>query len=459
MRRLLWKEWRERWPWALAVVLATVGTSVFAHGQRCCGQAQPAFTPWLLLPAVVSLLFGMGAYASESVVARAHFVFARPLPWSRLLGAKLLFAGIILLGSPLLAGFVLRLTLPAAYAPFMTPAHLLAGVGDVALVLGAAYLLGLPCGLLLPGLAGGMLALVSLLTVVIAVMLVVPPGVHENEKLTRLFLLPSLGMGAILGGLFGGLPLARFGLTLDAGERIRRFLPAFLGTLVATGVLGVGVALPLWTRTAEPRLEWGGFAPGGRYLFAYVNSMPLPQWMTNGRLPWDDINNNAVILRVSDGKVLKRFRENTFGYWVTGDRFIASQVKGNLVLDLGAGSERTVRAHGSVFRRVSSDGNYAFTTREEWRTLDNRVPPTGTAPQRCTFYLEVYNLDTGREHEQQFMQFTVPAGMKHPALSHMWWQDAQTIGYCDFHEVPGTFGYSYSHLGSTHFIRLQGGLP
>jgi hypothetical protein len=150
MRRLLWKEFRERWGWGLLWVLMILGASHFGQLIPFWGEGDTSnvliwrlnglwrvfwnFVFWLM-PVVV----GYTVWLQEAKHAKAAYPSAPPVAWHYLFLAKLLFGGVIMVGALLLAALVFRLTCHEVYRPFATPMHLLTGAWPFAWKMGLIY--------------------------------------------------------------------------------------------------------------------------------------------------------------------------------------------------------------------------------------------------------------------------------------------------------------------------------
>jgi len=231
MRRLLWKEWRERAVWVLPWAAATIITAVLGVGLRPCGPGT-MLSPWMALPPALALLAGLGAFSSEQVGSRASFLYSRALSWKQVLSAKVLFGLLAALGIGLLAALACRLLLPATYHPFMTPANLSLGVLETAGLALSAYLIGLCCSIVLPGPAGGLLVLLLWLGAGIMSMQLAVYLQHDADQLRLLF----VPVAMLLAPVPTAVIIARFGLTLHATARFLRFA-LVLPVLITTGFL------------------------------------------------------------------------------------------------------------------------------------------------------------------------------------------------------------------------------
>jgi len=281
MRRLFWKEWRERRWWALIWTLAILGIALFGGGQTFYGDHLLLTSPLQLLPLAIGLLTGAGAYAGE--LARSQSVFSRPINRRALLTTKLLMAAVICLGASLLAAVITWCIMPAPYRHLATPANLLSGALGVAAKNWLIYLLGLTGSVVIPGLAGGVLTLIAALLPLVAVTalaeLYLPSGFYsfssEDVSLHQYAVAAGLTFGTWLGITAAGLSITRFAVVLGNDERIKRFTLVFLPLFLLCGLTGVllpeGVARRLLLHR-EVGLTY--ISPTGQY--AMVNEVWRP---------------------------------------------------------------------------------------------------------------------------------------------------------------------------------------
>jgi ABC-type transport system involved in multi-copper enzyme maturation permease subunit len=224
MRRLLWKELRERWIWLVPLSATTAG--IVAIGDPYFFRA--GFdTQWSFLSVLTALIFGTTAYSSELAAGVADFSRSRPTSWWKLLLAKIIIAAAILLVTAVLAAIVFRLACPAQYVQFAGFAELARGVGRALLVMGIPCLLGFVCSTVLPG---GFALLVYFIVVVSCLLEVLVYNVfdlHIKSVFSFFFRFAGAAVATVL--------IARFGLTLAGTQRLTRFL-AIVGVSALIGV-------------------------------------------------------------------------------------------------------------------------------------------------------------------------------------------------------------------------------
>lgn len=303
MKRLLWKEFRERCWWALGWTAAIVGASCFGQAQAFCGDQAPVLSVWLVLPLLMAALVGAGAFAGETTRDRATFVYSRPIPWWAMLVAKFIFGAVIMVGAPLLAALLFRCFAPEPYRLLATPAHLLVGVWGLAWKLAVLYLFGLACSVVIPGIAGGVLTVV--VVIVFALPIAVLIGLFSFAKFWQIQQAVGLCLAAWIGTVCAGLLLTRYGLTLSTDERVKRFAQVFVPVLLGGWLLSV--ALPqAWGQELLLRWEpsFTSVSPTGAYalLVSYQRFNPLGLFLSqNGD---DFFASRSELVRMADGALV-----------------------------------------------------------------------------------------------------------------------------------------------------------
>ena len=232
MTRLLWKEFRERRGWFLCWVLCNVLIALCAHGQSFCGEGSHLNSGWQVLSLLMAFFVSAGGYTSELEAQRVNFFFSRPLRWHTILLAKLLSSAVLLLGAPLLAAGIFCLMNPE-YAPLMTLPHVLAGVLRFAVPMSLPFLFGLACSAVLPGLAGGFLTAIAIFCFLIVCITVKysPYELSINNDFS-VFL-----YSAMLATIFAAVPLLPSRLMLATPDRLKLFIPIFIGVFTLLVIL------------------------------------------------------------------------------------------------------------------------------------------------------------------------------------------------------------------------------
>ena len=215
-KRLIWKEWREKRWWGL-VFFAFVAAelALFQDGLSYGGHVQ-TISPWVFLLALPGLLLGLTTFSRETGYECQDFIFSRPIGWKRVLGAKLLIDCGLVLAGILAGGFLYRLLLPSAYAPFFSIWQLLSGVGLAFAVTMMGYLPGFGASVVLPGMLGGG---VVLLLVGCAALVEFMVGVEYFDESDWKGLVGAWVLAVIITTVM----MAKRGLGLSAKERARKY--------------------------------------------------------------------------------------------------------------------------------------------------------------------------------------------------------------------------------------------
>ena len=421
MRRLLWKEWRERGIWFLLWTLAVVGLSAFGMGQRFTGALADQ-SMWVFLLSGLDLLSGLLGYSSELVGERAVFLYSRAMLWKPLLVAKVLPGLLVTLISTVLGAVTCRLAAPAVYLPFVTPAHLLQGASETAGIAGASYLIGLGCSIVLPGIAGSIIALLCWFGLSMGV-----TQVQEllNKDNTPIWLI----VGMLSAPVVAMVVIARFGLTLSRTQRVVRFGLVLVSVMVAGLLLNqvpsarLALAGCFPPEVTEPTST--SLSPHAR--FAAVMRFHINQW----QVEWVDIATGKRIMLPSTAQNVLNVR-----WTATDDMLIIYNTPGITNTPDGKqadtslaywehGVMRTVRLPNDV--TIPYNRPAGFPSSDGQRLLFAEFPhllvlnPTTGAMQT------IANIPRKRKHftrtdEKKWWRHHTP---------HCWWQGNRTVGYTD----------------------------
>jgi|GEM_PF-2111886 len=306
MRRLLWKEWQERRLWIALWVATGAALTALGKGQGVCNIAWMDSNWGMLIP-LAALLAGLGGFGSELHRGRAAFLYSRAVTWKQILGAKLLLGLAAIIVSVIASAAAGRLLLPAEYHQLITPHSLLSGALVMAGFTAGAYLLGLAFSTVLPGVAGGLLVAVGWMAFISLLPL---SGIKEPVFSIILTLLAPLAAGLLI---------ARFGVTLHAMARLRRF------ALVALAGLAAGVLLDFTPYAAElyKKLNAPGNTPAEER-FYNVNFSPDARYASAERL----FGNTTIpcLVRLSDGWF--SFTDEDFSgesYWLANNLLLTNK--------------------------------------------------------------------------------------------------------------------------------------
>lgn len=226
MKRLLWKELREKWIWFLALAASVIGPILYGDRYFFLGDAHSL---WIILPSLVALGLGASAYSSELAGGTADFVRSRPVSWKKTLAAKIIVGAVYLLAAAILAAGVYRLTCPEQYIPFADPVSLVIGAGIAALFMGLGYLSGFVCSAVLPGMFGGLLVMFLVLISYALEFMVYSLLKIEFPRSQWSFYFRFIGAAVAT------VLIARFGTTLPVTRRIMKF-SAIVGIFVLIGI-------------------------------------------------------------------------------------------------------------------------------------------------------------------------------------------------------------------------------
>jgi len=297
MRRLLWKEFRERRLWGATWVASVVGVGALAHAGYIGGMGQ--LSPWIKLPYFVSLAAGASAYVSELTGNRSAFAFSRPVSWKMMMLAKLLYGILIAVVAAALGAIAFRIFCPQEYLAFATFPQLVGGAGRLAWMMGSVYLAGLLCSTCLPGEAGGLLT-------VIASMLVVGGAESASHAVFKGLNERILGLwlrnGQLVGTAVAAIVTARFGLTLSTRARAGRYAAVFLVVFAGMGALGLTVPNNWITARLRSECEWSSVSPSGRYAFVRVGKCANEFFGLAIQSGYFD--SHDYLVRLSDGKTV-----------------------------------------------------------------------------------------------------------------------------------------------------------
>jgi len=446
MKRLVWKEFRERRWWALIWALVILGVSLFGKGQAFYGEQGMAFSPFLPLPFVIGLLIGAGSYAGE--LAQSQSVFSRPITPRAVLAAKLLFAVIICFGAPLLAAVIAWCIASDGTRFLMNPGTMLSGALGVGWLYSLCYLFGLTCSVVIPGYAGGILTLATVCLPLVAVLAMAewlgaayyyhgtndPAGIRAALHSYAYF--AGWLFGCWLGVTCAGLAISRFALVLGKEERVKRFTVVFLPVFLACGI--VGTLLPTGA-VARLLMHWevvsAIVSPTGKYALVAEERQPYTFGYTMPPGQYSEaFGITKYMVRMSDRARLPVLRAK-FNYWewiwVSDDIAYAHDwEKDRLMLVYpGRGSSKLLKMQHNIRPyAVSPDGRLLLMYGQH-----NKLEPEGyrfingqqyrNAVSVNYYDLRVVDLDSGRIIGEKEIKTMENRGISFE------WQDNDTIVY------------------------------
>lgn len=302
MKRLIWKELREKRLLMLALLASTGGLILFGDNYTLL-NATPS--GWVVLSVFAALCLGASAHLSE-LGGTADFARSRPISWKRMLAAKLIAgAGSVLLAA-ILALVVFRIMLPARYLAFFNPVDLWPGLKWMLSALGMSYLFGFLCSLIVPSVFGGLATCV----------LVFLSYIVENTWYQSTHLIPISGWSFTLRMLalaLGVLLISRFGITLPVRYRVVRFAALLLA------FTAVGIPMNFTVRdlfTPRPNVAAWSLSPSGAYASLLRNEPPV-----GGKQG----HPSAYLVRIANGK---RFRLPNPEFGVSGPGMMGQSAAG-----------------------------------------------------------------------------------------------------------------------------------
>lgn len=416
MRRLLWKELRERSGWLALWIVVSVVVTATAGRHILTGMSGSSL--WALAPPLFGLLAGLGAYGSELQGERAAFVYSRGVSWKLLLLAKLLpgLAAMLLATGISLAAA--GLAAPSIYHPFFTLHDMLQGAGIFALINGVAFLAGFAFSIVLPGLTGAIVAFLGY-----AGLVAVFANVSDTTRPLIVILATCIAPAA------AAILTARFGLTLGLRDRLRRFV------LIVVSILLISLL---------------DFAPpiqrlAGR-IFA-ATPYTVTQVSPDGRLAYINANSSAkrqYVIHLASGKQFPVpdifYRSDTTGdphrgnsrgpYWINESCLLYTL----FAHDGHDGSDNFFWWDGRTMRltRLVLQDDRARQIEEYYPSPDGRH-----LLLRRRESLTIFTLRTGARQEIALTRAETPR--KHSGsrqregfvLRECWWQANDLIGYVD----------------------------
>lgn len=264
MRRLLWKELRERRLWFLALLAAVVTPMVFGQSFTFCGGMLGALA---ISPVIVALLLGAGAHSSEISSGAIQFVRSRPVSWKKALLAKVIVALGIIIAATLVSAVAFCVLRPPAYSDFVTIDRLWAGFWLAVMLQSIAFAVGLVCSVVIPGAIGGVLTgTVIVLAICLQMMIYGTLSFAPN--------FPWSIYAWMSGTLTACILTMRFGLTLPSAQRLKRY-----GVVVLI-FAAAGIALDIVLPTVRFDTRFGGYylisiSPDGRYSIGKINGFGI----------------------------------------------------------------------------------------------------------------------------------------------------------------------------------------
>ena len=353
MRRLLIKELKSAW-WIIGLAYAMVAFVVLMGdplGFRGYGDGE--LFVCLMLP---FLALGLRAYSLELSSGTVDFLYSHPIKWWQIFLAKLIVGLLAVVSTVLLGLLMYVLSAPHYYMPFLHE-QVLAGLGEIMLVLGVSFAAGFAASALMPGIAMSFASLVG----IVMVMAIVDSGLWQLGRLLDVRWLrqsaeniPYCGMLIALAVI----PIARALPKYGTQQRLRivsYFLAASViiaMVLAAFGIPGKTASKPS-TESLSPNGQWAlygkdQYTPNSRYGLANMRTgrvcLVIPT-TENTSVIWSPDSSKVAVIT---GKALFIARtgknpdlwkpslsERRYGQWSPDSRLLfVPRKKGYFMLDI-----------------------------------------------------------------------------------------------------------------------------
>lgn len=280
MLSLIWKEFRERLPWAVALCMISA-YSACTRGYTFYGSPDAKTLSWSIGPILIAFLMGASAYSSELTDRRSLFIITRPINWLELLISKLICNAGALLAASVIAAIAYRVTCPAAYISVATTARLVSGIGYAFTITGAIFLIGFGCSSVVSGAAE---AAVFAAAQGAALLYIFSFGLTRYnvwwwQVMLALWPLPMVAAGVIV---------ARSSLALPTPVRLRKYgIAGAVGLVILGGLVFLTpdalISKIVRTRTSDENITWS-ISPDGNYALG----------RDARRIYWLDIRNDRL---------------------------------------------------------------------------------------------------------------------------------------------------------------------
>lgn len=420
MRRLLWKELREKWLWLLLLVASTSGLILCHDAYFFLGKS---WSGWGLLSVLAALGLGTSAYSTELAGGAADFIRSRPVSWKKMLLAKVILGFAFLIFTALLATLVFRVTCPPQYLRFADLSHLLTGFGIAMAFLGCAYIAGFVCSVVLPGPLGGMLLVAAIPTSYFLWQYCLQQAHAQPRAYWSGYLI-------VIGALVASVLISRFGLTLPTARKVTRYL-----SVIAVFVL---IGLPLdYCVKSDPLFSgtytYWNISEDGKYAALEQQHHGL-----NNR----DYVRHSYFVRLSDGtKAPTVWPDDSLApsYWHRGTLAVVYGKDGVQ----GAESDR-VENHNTLWMgRMDASGrlHHIMYPLNRYGEFNFAIVPSPSG--RLIMVAAAMDKDWNQRLTFAVMDSMRPiGGVVEGAVRDYWWQSETEVGYTD-------------RKGKRHFLRVE----
>ena len=414
MIRLLWKELREKRIWALILAISAIGPIIFGQSYTYLGEFAN-ISGWSWFSILAAALLGTNTYSSEIAKGAVDFLYSRPISWKKILFSKVIAGLVIIIITSLLTAITYKLFVPEQYAKFATMPRLGVGIGQAFLILGYAYMVGIVCSVVLPGILGGVLTffgLIALFSIEMAVL--------ESYPLDYVYEWVMIGWA--FGALIATIMIARFGITLRIPARIVRYLTVVILIVVCTTTIGFVFERPI-NRILNPMdSNWESISPDGKYALVTATAPYKNRKRYHGT--W--------MVRLSDGKrtIISSTIVGNYALWCKPGMFVAGYEHRIYKIQMDAQGKIHTRKLkldiGSPILLPSPDCKLMLLA-SAYRGKHSSTPPPAPpkalrtrALDRANVKLEFVEVDQLRK-----LPLTIIGARRY------WWQSNTKVGYID----------------------------
>jgi len=398
--------------WALVWAVIIVGTSLLGRGQSFCGDHN-AYSNWIMLPFLYSLLMGCRTYPNELAQNRIDFLYSQPIGWKRILLAKALFGLIIPVLAAALAAAIFRVSCGEQYTAFATVSRLAESVRTISWIAWTSYLMGLFCSVVFAELVGGIVVIMVcvIITFGISIASIAGSPMSENERVFELAISHAL---LVLCPAFAALSLLRFGLSLPLSSRIKRYGLAMMVVLPILPVL----SLTLPKDFVIPRIsrwdsDWASVGPYRKMALVH-GGWYMDEWI-GGLQNYLRFREHNYIAKLSDGKTAPvdiNLPTDSQYFWMDSHTvYLYSPYIGVQILRMAPSGRlitTTVKVGGDKTQILPSP--------------DGRVVMIASQGQSSKMTLEFVNIKAARKLNAVLHEVTA-----------YWWQTSYHVGYLDGH--------------------------
>ncbi len=328
MIRLIWKEMRERWVMHMVWAAGIITIMLIAYSKYFFGvsdyyeDVDPAY---IIL--VLAAFTGGSAYASELSQNRVGFAFSRPIPWWKLMIAKLIPGLVVAVLSPIIAFTIFYLSINHDYHPYLISSNVIPGIWGIIWPNALVFTICFFSSSVLPGFASGFLTTIIIFMPLSGISYLIINGLKYYPKNDGIQL--CMTGGAIAGFIAGGILLSKFFAKMDIPGRFLKLgiiVVIFYFAGITTGVFYgyYGPFKNIDIKPADSRLvDIPGtdfyFSPYGKYATVYnpINNI-------EHSIDVIDCNTGTTIKLISD-EIRKQY---LYHIWLSDDMIKISTANG-----------------------------------------------------------------------------------------------------------------------------------